>query len=220
MNARHTHHHPAPTNGGQTPRTEPTMEHLSRPTTQPPRSLAADTRAENQPSGTWQILIADQQTALPVDTRRIKQALRSILNDTPYTAGMISVAVVDDPTIHQLNRQYLEHDYPTDVLSFVLEDAAPSLQGELVVSSDTAIAQAASYGWGAEQELLLYIIHGALHLVGYRDHQQDEREAMLAAELAQLGQLGIPLPADCSRWLPTGEASALTSQARSRKPRP
>ena len=49
-------------------------------------------------------------------------AVRSVLGRVAYESATVSVAIVDDPTIHGLNRQYLEHDYPTDVLSFVLED--------------------------------------------------------------------------------------------------
>ncbi len=68
------------------------------------------------------IEITDQQATLPVDARRLRRAARAILKEHGPASCLISIAIVDDPTIHALNRQYLQHDYPTDVLSFVLEE--------------------------------------------------------------------------------------------------
>ena len=75
---------------------------------------------------------------------------------TPAYARELSVAVVDDPTIHELNRQFLDHDYPTDVLSFLLERDGDALEGEVVVSADTR-GPRRSNGWPADDELLLYV---------------------------------------------------------------
>jgi probable rRNA maturation factor len=146
------------------------------------------------------VLVADQQSILEIDRSQLQVAIDSVFRASLYDSGTISIAVVDDPTIHEINRQYLEHDYPTDVLSFVLEDRPPFLDGELVVSTDTAARNAADYGWPASSELLLYVIHGALHLVGHRDKQADETAAMRAAEARHLRELGIALPNDASRW--------------------
>ena len=81
----------------------------------------------------------------------------------------ISVAVVDDDAISELNGEFLGHQGPTDVLSFVLEQGEDFLDGEVVVSAETAQRAAAEFGWSAAEELLLYVIHGALHLAGYDD---------------------------------------------------
>ena len=71
----------------------------------------------------------------------------------------------------------LNHDWPTDVLSFVLEDDDGHLEGEVIISADTAAAAAAELGWPPAAEQLLYVIHGMLHLVGYRDKTPDEAAA-------------------------------------------
>ena len=154
----------------------------------------------NPPKPGLRVLIANEQSMLPVDEAQLSAAVRAVFDGSPYTSGTISLAVVDDPTIHEINRQYLEHDYPTDVLSFVLEDREPYLEGELVVSTDTASRSAAECDWPAESELLLYVIHGALHLVGYRDKQPEEIAEMRAAEAKLLLQLGVALPNEDTRW--------------------
>lgn len=164
------------------------------------------------PEPSLEVQIANQQSSLKIDPSQLEAAVRAIIRDSDYHSGTVSIAVVDDPTIHEINRQYLEHDYPTDVLSFVLEDRPPYLEGELVVSTDTAISNAADYEWQPASELLLYVIHGTLHLVGYRDKHADDILAMRQAEEKYLKQLGIERPEKYQRLAneaaqapPTGE---------------
>lgn len=154
----------------------------------------------NSDPTTLRILIADEQATLTIDEAQLRAAVELVLRDSPYDSGVISIAVVDDPTIHEINRQYLEHDYPTDILSFPLEDNPPYLEGELVVSTDTATSNAAEYNWSAHHELVLYVIHGTLHLVGYHDKQPADIAEMRTAEAKCLQALGIALPAGKSRW--------------------
>jgi len=140
--------------------------------------------------------VADRQAALEVDRRRIVQAVEMILRDAAMARAEISVAVVDDATIHDLNLQYLEHDYATDVLSFVLERAEDLLEGEVIVSAETAASQAPEFGWTPCEELLLYVIHGTLHLVGYDDGTSGDRAAMRSRECDCLVRLGIEPPGE------------------------
>lgn len=102
----------------------------------------------------------------------------------------LSVVLVDDPEMHALNRQYLAHDYPTDVLSFPL--GTRPLVGEVVCSVDTALREARARGHPAADELLLYLVHGSLHLLGYDDHDPGARRRMRAAERRWLRALGVP----------------------------
>jgi probable rRNA maturation factor len=96
--------------------------------------------------------------------------------------------------MHELNRRHLDHDYPTDVLSFTLEDDGKHLEGEVVISADTAEVEAAERGWTAAGEQLLYVVHGILHLVGYRDKSPAEIEEMRAAEEMYLRRFGFKQP--------------------------
>lgn len=152
------------------------------------------------PEPEMQVSVANEQSTLSIDESQLRATVLAVFQNSPYHSGSVSIAVVDDPTIHGINRQYLQHDYPTDVLSFVLEDREPYLEGELVVSTDTALRSAEDYDWNAQSELLLYVIHGALHLVGYRDKQPNEIADMRAAELRLLQELGVNVPSDSSRW--------------------
>lgn len=143
------------------------------------------------------ILLANEQTTHPVDAERLQTAVRMVLEESPYDSAAISLAVVDDAAIHKLNRRYLDHDWPTDVLSFVLEARDDHLRGEVVISADAAAAMAAEYGWTPDEEQLLYVIHGTLHLIGLDDQSPDDAARMRAAEREYLHKLGIEMP--CSR---------------------
>lgn len=135
--------------------------------------------------------LTDDQHSLSFDAARIRRLAEQILRDAGVRSGSLSIVVVDDPTIHQLNRQFLEHDYPTDALSFLLEREDAHLEGEVIVSADTAARVAAELDWPAEDELLLYVVHATLHLVGHDDATDDLRAAMRAEEQRYLAKLGI-----------------------------
>jgi probable rRNA maturation factor len=128
-----------------------------------------------------------------VDAARLKKALRLILKEAGIQSAEISIAIVSDERMHELNRQYLQHDYPTDVLSFVLarDEGTKSLDGEIIASSDYAAREALRYGWTTDDELLLYIIHGCLHLVGYDDTTASAKAEMRSAEAKYLEHFGL-----------------------------
>lgn len=138
-----------------------------------------------------EVEISNQQTALPIDQQRLVEAVRLVLRGEGVEQAEISLAIVDDPTIHALNRQHLDHDYPTDVLSFELSRGEGLLEGEVIVSAETAFRQAAQFGWTAGDELLLYTIHGVLHLAGHDDHTPEQRAAMRTREARYLEHFGL-----------------------------
>ena len=117
----------------------------------------------------------------------------------------ISVLLVDNETIRSLNRDYRNKDAATDVLSFPMEEAMDGepepaviggpterLLGDLVISVEMAVAQAAEYGHSVERELAFLSVHGLLHLLGY-DHELgvEAEAAMQAEEKRILSVLGI-----------------------------
>lgn len=125
------------------------------------------------------------------DSLRISAAARWIVEQFGLRELSASIAVVDDPTIHELNRQHLDHDWPTDVISFVFSSLEGVVDGEVIASADTARRLSTVAGWSAEDELLLYIVHGLLHLAGLDDIQAEERQQMRLAEMRCLQALGI-----------------------------
>jgi len=136
------------------------------------------------------IEIANEQAHLPLDRRLVRKAVRTVLREAGLRKARLSVAVVDDETIARLNWQYLRHRGPADVLSFLL-DQSDGLEGEVIVGAQTALRAAPHYGWPPHDELLLYIIHGTLHLVGHDDASPALRGEMQKRETEILEKLGI-----------------------------
>lgn len=151
---------------------------------------------------THKIEIADEQS-LPFDGTRLVSTVAQILSDHNLNQSEISIAVVDDPAIRVINQQYLDHDYETDVISFVLDfdESTSRLTGQLVVSTDTAKNMAKQIGGTMEDELLLYVIHGTLHLVGFDDKDQESATEMRARERHYLSLNGVE-----HRWQTTKPA--------------
>jgi probable rRNA maturation factor len=135
--------------------------------------------------------IANEQSHVPLRQQRLRDAVRMVLQNESVPRAQISLAVVDDPTIRRLHREYLQEDEPTDVLSFSLEQSEDCLEGEVIVSGQMAKAAAARFGWPPEDELLLYVIHGTLHLLGYRDATPQQQAEMRRREQACLSHFGV-----------------------------
>jgi probable rRNA maturation factor len=147
----------------------------------------------------FRIEIANEQTQLLVDARRLKRAVRQVLKGEGLSSAVVSIAVVDDPAIRRLNAQYLGHDYATDALTFVLEASEGSVEGQIVVSAETAAARAGEFGWAADQELLLYVVHAALHLAGHDDIRPGPARCMRQRERHYLSLLGVSTDRELSR---------------------
>ena len=107
--------------------------------------------------------------------------------------GEIGYMFVDDEKILEVNREYLGHDYYTDIITFDY-DESDVLNGDIVISVDTVRSNAEQFGKSFDDELHRVIIHGILHLCGINDKGPGERELMEAAEdkaLALLGQISV-----------------------------
>jgi probable rRNA maturation factor len=103
----------------------------------------------------------------------------------------VGVVLVDDETIHQLNRDYLAHDEPTDIITFALDSDDDFVAGsggmrrelgEMYISFERAAVQSADWGSDQEREIRFLVVHGVLHLLGWDDAMTEERERMLARQ--------------------------------------
>ncbi|MEM9353794.1 MAG: rRNA maturation RNase YbeY [Planctomycetota bacterium] len=174
----------------------PLPEPETRPEAESPSSGLSDEAECPPPAGAAAIdvQVADEQSKLAIQEGRVRDAVRAALADASVEAAQVSVALVSDETIHRVNHEYLRHDYPTDVISFTLSEPGEPLQGEVVVSTDTAASNAAEFGRTPVDETLLYVVHGTLHLVGYEDKEPEAAAEMRLAESRVLGALGVTEP--------------------------
>lgn len=165
-----------------------------------------------------QIETTNQQSIIPADARRWSTAIEHVLRSKSVAEAQISLAVVDDDAIRRLHDRFLGIDEPTDVLSFPLTSGDETLEGEIVASAQTAARRAVEFGWRGEDELLLYIMHGALHLIGYDDSTPETRAAMRAAERGCLAHFGLEPQYDSAASPQTGERISELLRGGTRRP--
>ncbi len=144
------------------------------------------------------VTIVNRQRAVPVPRLAVDRGVRLALSRGGVSRGGVSVAIVDDAEIARVHGQFLNDPTPTDCISFVFESGDGSIDGEIVVSGETAAAAARRFSWTATDELLLYVVHAALHLAGFDDQSPAQRRAMRRQERLVLAELGVR-PADAQR---------------------
>lgn len=112
----------------------------------------------------------------------------------------VSITMVTDEEIHQLNRDYRKVDRPTDVLSFALDEGdepelvdGPDehLLGDIIISAETAERQGQEFGHGLEREIVYLAVHGLLHLLGYDHMVEEDKVVMRAKEEEVMGLIGL-----------------------------
>lgn len=120
--------------------------------------------------------------------REVAEAAAARLDAPP---DAVSLVLVDDERIHEVNRRFRGLDHPTDVISFEAEDEGPELVGEIIVSVETARRQAAVAGHDLTTELAWLVAHGMLHVGGWDDSTQEQLQVMLCLQRDVLAQLGL-----------------------------
>jgi len=103
----------------------------------------------------------------PVEAARVEAAVRHVLRAEGVASAEVSVALVSDAEIASLNQEYLQHEGPTDVISFALHDPGESPLGDVYVGVEQAIRQASEFGATPADEVLRLAIHGTLHVLGW-----------------------------------------------------
>ena len=152
------------------------------------------------------VYITNNQNAVKIPSGMrilIRRACNAVLEYEHFEGGAeISVNFVDDAQIAQLNKQYRGKDAPTDVLSFPLgengqydynQETGAAMLGDIVISMERAVEQAALYGHSLQREVAFLTVHSMFHLLGY-DHEAGGLAAvhMREKEEATLIQLGLP----------------------------
>ncbi|MEO6808634.1 MAG: rRNA maturation RNase YbeY [Isosphaeraceae bacterium] len=150
-------------------------------------------RGRNQTDINIDIEFSDHQNHLRVDHEALGDLACRVLAREGVLKASVSIALVDDATIHDLNRLHLGHDWPTDVITFPLSDPGdPLLAGELIVSTEMAATTARGADLDPLAELALYVVHGVLHLCGLDDQNALDKAAMRLREAEHLAAFGWP----------------------------
>jgi probable rRNA maturation factor len=122
-----------------------------------------------------------------VDARMLRTRAQQVLRAVGQAGAELSLSLVDDDEMADINRAYRGIDRPTDVLSFSLLDGEGAehrghLLGDVVIGIETAARQARERHRGLDQEIARLLIHGVLHLVGHDHEESEEAKAMRAEE--------------------------------------
>lgn len=148
----------------------------------------------------------EEATIPEVDRNRLQKILsQGIQEALSVTEGPeeaeVSLTLVDDTRIHELNRDYRGVDRPTDVLSFALQeetedepdivDYEDDLLGDIVISVERARTQAVEYGHSFERELVYLAVHGTLHLLGYDHENEKDKTIMRQQEETVMSRIGL-----------------------------
>lgn len=123
-----------------------------------------------------------------IKKREVTAWIKDVAATYGRKVGEIGYMFVDDEKILEVNREYLGHDYYTDIITFDY-DEGDRINGDLVISLDTVETNARQFGKSYDEELHRVIIHGILHLCGINDKGPGEREIMEAAEDKALAML-------------------------------
>jgi len=123
-----------------------------------------------------------------IDESRVSETALAVFEKQEIDNSEITIIFTNNMHIREINREYREKDYPTDVISFAYMDdpfpgeADDSYLGDIYISVETALAQSTEFGSSYEKEIDRLVIHAILHLMGY-DHEKGEKEAELMFSL-------------------------------------
>lgn len=124
-----------------------------------------------------------QNTTLPLrDRTRLKAFLARLAKKEGKSLGSLNYIFCTDKALLDINRQYLKHDFYTDIITFDLSESPSTLSGEIYISIDRVRDNAKTLGVSVKEELHRVIFHGLLHLCGYRDKKPGEIKEMRAKE--------------------------------------
>lgn len=127
-----------------------------------------------------------------LEFQALKSAVVAVLEGEGIREAKVTLAFLDNAHIHRLNKQFLNHDEPTDVLTFPNSPpSAKKLEGEIAIGMEIAREYAADRGHEVKLELILYVVHGCLHLCGYTDSDGASAAEMREKERKYLAQLGL-----------------------------
>ena len=115
-----------------------------------------------------EITLKNLQKKIPLPRAKILKAAKAAFRKLDFAAMSLSIVFAGTRRMRAINKKYLKHDHVTDVLTF---DFGKSQQGEIIICPYVAAVQARSHQTSTENEIILYVMHGILHLAGFDDHR-------------------------------------------------
>ena len=140
------------------------------------------------------IPVSNRQRRVAVGAQDVRRAVAAAFEHEDAGEPDIAVALVNDETIRDVNARFLGHDWATDSIAFSYDDdpSPDGMRGEVIVSAETAERTASERGGDPRHELLLYVVHGTLHLLGWDDDTPARRRSMNARAAKILSAAGLP----------------------------
>lgn len=132
-----------------------------------------------------------------VEIDLLRDFISFALNKLLLKNVMFNVIIINDESIHKINKEYRGVDRPTDVITFALEDdksiTTPQVRvlGDIYISYDKVISQANEYGHSTKREICFLAVHGLLHLLGYDHMNKEDEEKMFGLQKELLNSYGI-----------------------------
>lgn len=139
--------------------------------------------------------ISDRQREMILDGELVRRILKDVLSAGGVERAELSLAIVADRDIRQINERFLGKDEITDVIAFVYDKSEEGrfLEGEIVINASEAVRYSGELAHDAAAELLFYAVHGALHLLGWEDDSPQKRDAMNRKAAGVLAGYGMRL---------------------------
>ncbi|MCP5064033.1 MAG: rRNA maturation RNase YbeY [Ignavibacteriae bacterium] len=117
-----------------------------------------------------------------IDKKEIHKIVSFLKNELLFDINEMSINIVTSEEIHKVNKQFLNHDYSTDIITFNYSEEKNTLETEIFISLDDAYSNAVKYKVSLDNELLRLVIHGCLHLLGYDDKDKNDKAKMKRME--------------------------------------
>ena len=141
-----------------------------------------------------EIQIQDWQKRTKINKSSLRRVILRLSKELDILDRELSIVLLDDPQIAELNLRYRQINGPTDVLAFSMQEGESAgfdskMLGDIVISLDTSERQAQEAGHALEREVYILLIHGLLHLLGYDHMQESQASQMRQMEERLLGNL-------------------------------
>ena len=123
------------------------------------------------------LVVSNTSDSYQYDTQSVKDLCTIVLKDSSYDAISLNIIFSDDTNLSRLKLKYFNEDVLTDVLAFPIQNDT-KLEAEIYISYDRAISSSKEFNVSLNSEIIRLIVHGILHLLGYRDNDDELKKVM------------------------------------------